>query len=72
MESEEVAGVALVRVWASADTPDRLVVRIVAIDRGTHRPIGVASTITGATALLQGWLEELIRGQAASRDRRSS
>jgi hypothetical protein len=57
---EEVAGVALVRVWAAADTPDRLLVRIVAVDQGRQRPIGVASSVASATALLKGWLESLI------------
>jgi hypothetical protein len=61
VEHDEVVGVALVRVWIPVDTPDRLVIRVVATDAGNDQPIGVASTISDATAVLQAWLEGLVR-----------
>jgi hypothetical protein len=63
---EEVVGVALVRVWAPFTAPDRLVIRIVAAGPGEPRPIGVASTIDDATAIVQSWLESLVRDPPAS------
>jgi len=58
-------GIALIRVWVSFDTPDRLVIRLIASDAGVHYPLGVASTISGATALLEAWLEGLTRREHA-------
>lgn len=69
MEPEEVVGVALVRVWIPFDMPDRVVIRLVATDGGVRHPIGVASTVSGASSLLQAWLESLIRSHGADRER---
>jgi hypothetical protein len=66
VEPDEVVGVALVRVWIPFDATDRVVIRLVAADAGGRHPIGVASTISGATALLQTWLESLIRDRVTN------
>jgi hypothetical protein len=61
VNEREVVGVALVRVWMPVDSPEHLLIRLVATGPRGDQPIGVASTIAGATALLQAWLEGLPR-----------
>jgi hypothetical protein len=61
VDPDEVIGVALIHVWIRFGSPDRLEIRLVAADAGGDRPIGVATTFSGATALVQEWLEGLTR-----------